>query len=62
MSKVLATINTHAELEFLWKKRNTGNMFTKEAYTWFQKLQFKNLLGKFDVEASENEVEKDFGK
>ena len=35
-------------------------MFTKEAYTWFQKLQFKNLLGKFDVEAAENEVEKAF--
>lgn len=60
LSKVLATINTHAELEFSLEDAKHGNMFTKEAYTWFQKLQFKNLLGKFDVEAAENEVEKAF--
>ena len=60
LSKVLATINTHAELEFSLEEAKHGNMFTKEAYTWFQKLQFKNLLGKFDVEAAENEVEKTF--
>ena len=60
LSKVLATIDTHAELEFSLEDAKHGNMFTKEAYTWFQKLQFKNLLGKFDVEAAENEVEKAF--
>lgn len=62
LSKVLATIDTHAELEFSLEDAKHGNMFTKEAYTWFQKLQFKNLLGKFDVEAAENEVEKHSGK
>ena len=41
LSKVLATINTHAELEFSLEDAKHGNMFTKEAYTWFQKLQFK---------------------
>ena len=60
LSKVLATIDTHAELEFSLEDAKHGNMFTKEAYTWYQKLQFKNLLGKFDVEAAENEVEKAF--
>ncbi len=57
MSKVLATIDTHADIAFDLERAKHGEMFTKEAYTWFQKLQFKNLLGRFDVQASANDVE-----
>ena len=60
LSKVLATINTHAEIVFDLEAAKHGNIFTKEAYEYFQRLQFKNLLGRFDVEASANEVEKYF--
>ncbi len=60
MSKALATIDTHAEIEFDLEEAKHGEMFTKEAYGWFQKLQFKNLLGRFDVEASANDVESYF--
>lgn len=60
LSKALATINTHAEIMFDLDAAKHGNIFTKEAYEYFQRLQFKNLLGRFDVEASANEVEKYF--
>ena len=60
MSKVLATIETQADIEFRLEDAKHGEMFTKEAYEWFQKLQFKNLLNKFDVESEENDLENAF--
>ena len=50
MSKTLATIDTHAEIAFDPEKAKYGNPYTKEAYELFQRLQFKNLLGRFDVQ------------
>ena len=60
MSKTLATIDTHAEIAFDPEKAKYGNPYTKEAYELFQRLQFKNLLGRFDVEATANRVEERF--
>lgn len=60
LSKTLATINTHAEIEFSLEDARYGNPYTKEAHDYFQRLQFKNLLGRFDVEASTNSVEEEF--
>lgn len=60
MSKTLATIDTHAEIAFDPEQARYGNPFTREAYTCFQRLQFKNLLGRFEVEATANQVEKSF--
>ena len=60
MSKVLATINTHADIEFDIEKARHGNPYTKEAHELFKRLQFKNMLSRFDVEASANEIEKEF--
>ena len=37
-----------------------GNIFTEQAYPLFQRLQFKNLLGRFEVEGPKNEVEDHF--
>ena len=60
MSKVLATIDTHAEISFSLDAAKHGNPYTKEAYEYFQRLQFKHLLSRFDVGVSANEVEKYF--
>ncbi|MBQ7839514.1 MAG: DNA polymerase I [Lachnospiraceae bacterium] len=48
LSKTLATINVESPVELDWQDAKVKNLFTKEAYTIFQKLEFKNLLGKFD--------------
>ena len=60
MSKTLATIRLDAETEFDLNGARHGNPYTKEAHELFQKLQFKNLLGRFDVETSANDVEAAF--
>lgn len=60
MSKTLATIDTHADIAFDLESARYGNPYTKEAYDYFRRLQFKNLLGRFDVEATVNSVEKHF--
>ena len=60
MSKTLATIRLDAETEFDLNGARHGNPYTKEAHELFQKLQFKNLLGRFDVETSANDVEATF--
>lgn len=60
MSKALATIDVHADLVFELEKARYGNPYTKEAHDYFQRLQFKNLLGRFDVEATSNQIEKVF--
>ena len=60
MSRKLAEINVDAGVEFKLSEAKLGNIFTEEAYSWFQRLQFKNLLGKFDVTAPSNSVEDNF--
>ena len=60
MSKELATIKTDAEFEYDINKARLGNLYTEEAYAYFQRLQFKNLLSRFDVAAPVNKVEDTF--
>ncbi len=60
MSKVLATIETHAKLNFDLEGARHGNPYTPEAHDLFRRLQFKNLLSRFDLEAASNEIEKGF--
>lgn len=60
MSKELATINVEAEFPYELNEAKLGNIFTEEAYAYFQKLQFKNLLSKFDVTGPSNKVEDAF--
>lgn len=61
LSKKLATIQTEADFPYALSEARLGNIFTEEAYIYFQKLQFKNLLSKFAVTAPSNKVE-DFFK
>lgn len=51
LSKKLAIINTFAEIDYAHKDAKLGDLYTKEAYEWFQELEFKNLLNRFDTNA-----------
>lgn len=50
LSKVLATIETNAEIDFSQEEARLGSLFTPEAYTLFKQLSFKNFLDKFEQE------------
>ena len=60
MSKTLATINVDADFEYSMDEAKLGNIYTEEAYAYFQRLQFKNLLNKFDITAPSNAIEDGF--
>ena len=59
LSKVLATIEINAEIPYTLEQAKYENPFTKEAYVLFKKLEFKNLLNKFEQSAvnENNETE-----
>ena len=60
LSKVLATIDIHADIEFDLESARHGNPYTGAAHKLFQKLEFKNMLSRFDVERVTNDVESAF--
>lgn len=60
MSKKLAAICVDASLDYDIESARLGNIFTEEAYTLFQKLQFKNLLSRFEVKGPSHAVEDSF--
>lgn len=57
MSKELARICVDADIAYDKEEAKLGNLFTEEAYALFQRLEFKNLLGKFEVTGPVNAVE-----
>ena len=59
LSKVLATIELNAEFDYDLNEAKLGNLYTQEAYVYFQRLQFKNFLSRFDVQ-TENALEDHF--
>lgn len=60
LSKVLATINVDADFEYELEQAKLGDLYTEEAYVLFQRLQFKNLLSRFEVSAPANKLEDAF--
>ena len=60
LSKELATINVKADFPYELSEAKLGNLYTEEAYIFFQKLEFKNRLSRFDVSAPANKVEDGF--
>lgn len=56
LSLVLATIETHAEIDFSYDRARLGNLYTPEAYQMFKQLSFKNLLGRFDSAPVQQEL------
>lgn len=60
MSKELATINVEADFPYTLSEAKLDNIYTEEAYAYFQRLQFKNLLSRFDMMGPSNKVEDEF--
>ncbi len=50
LSKKLATINTGSPVEFDPEAAKIKNLYTEEAFGLFRKLEFKNLLSRFEHE------------
>lgn len=48
LSKTLATINVDSPVQMAWEEARLGNFYTPEAYTLFKKLEFKNILSRFE--------------
>lgn len=48
LSKTLATIKTDCEVELDYEAAKAEDFYTPEAYAMFKKLEFKNMLGRFD--------------
>ena len=48
LSKVLATINVHAQFPYDLAEAKLGNLFNADAYAYFKKLEFKNFLSRFE--------------
>lgn len=60
MSKSLATIEVDAPIEYDVSQAQLGNLFTPEAYVWMKKLEFKNMMKRFDLESPANPLEERF--
>ena len=60
LSKVLATIETHGDISFDLDAAKYKNPYTEEAYDFFQELEFKNFLNRFNTAPRENQVEENF--
>lgn len=60
LSKELATINIDAPVDYDLAEAKLKDLYTEAAYEYFQRLQFKNLLSRFDVQAKSNSVEDAF--
>ncbi|NLK27039.1 MAG: DNA polymerase I [Clostridiales bacterium] len=50
LSKTLATICTDCELDINIEDAKLKNLYNEEVYLWFKKLEFKNLLQRFQTE------------
>ena len=50
LSKALAAINTDSPVEFDYEQAKLGNLYTQDAFLLCKRLEFKNLLGRFDSE------------
>ena len=63
MSKVLATIDTNAQIEYdiaSARIEQISDLYTEAAYMLCKKLEFKHLLSRFEVEAPKNQAEEHF--
>ena len=63
MSKELATIITDAPVDYEFKDAQIDgidSLYTEQAFMMCKRLEFKNLLPRFDVQAPKNNVEENF--
>lgn len=59
LSKVLATIEINGDIPYTLKEAVFHNPYTKEAYLLCKRLEFKNILGRFEEEAAPQNGEKE---
>ena len=50
LSKTLATIDVHAEIDFSFEEAKLSDLYTKKAYELCRRLEFKNMLSRFSQE------------
>ncbi|MCC8151817.1 MAG: hypothetical protein LIO96_10290, partial [Lachnospiraceae bacterium] len=61
MSKKLAAIETNAAIDYDMESAALGDFYTEEAYFWFKRLEFKQMLLRFDRQKEEEDpVENSF--
>ena len=60
MSKTLATIEINVPIEYEVRQAVLGDLFTPEAYVWMKKLEFKQMLNRFSVEAPVSQQDQHF--
>lgn len=60
LSKTLATIEVNAPIEYDISKARIDNLYTKEAYLICKRLEFKNLLKRFEVDVPTSNAEEYF--
>ena len=60
LSKKLATIDTDSPIDFVLEDARLTDLYTPEAFALFKKLEFKNLLGRFQCDAPDQKIEQYF--
>ena len=60
LSKQLAVIDTDAPVEYDLKEAELKNLYTEEAYLLCKRLEFKNMLSRFEIDAPKNRMEEYF--
>ena len=58
LSKTLATIKTDCRLDFTLEQAKLGSLYTKEAFQYMKRLEFKSMLSRFSVKEQGEEGEK----
>ncbi len=56
LSKVLATIKIDADVTLDYECAKAEGFFTKEAYELFKKLEFKNMLSRFEADSQSDDT------
>ncbi|RKI92890.1 DNA polymerase I [Parablautia intestinalis] len=56
LSKTLAEINVDSPLDFSFEEARVHDFYTEEAYVVFKKLEFKNLLSRFEKGISNDSI------
>lgn len=62
MSKELATIEIDADIEYNLADAKLKDLYTPEAYVMCKRLEFKNLMNRFQIDAPKNQAEDHFQK
>lgn len=52
LSKILAAIDTHCPIDISPQELAVGDMYTPEAYLLFKRLEFKNIISRFDQDTA----------